>query len=83
MIHLIYFAKLRSLLGKAEEKMELPDEVSSIGDLQHYLQSKGGTYEQAFSEPGLAAAVNCCHADKQSPVHDLDEIAFFPPIMGG
>ena len=31
----------------------------------------------------VLAAVNLCYVDKDHPVGDGDEVAFFPPVTGG
>lgn len=80
---LLYFAWLRQKTGKSEELLVLPAEIGNVGALMAYLAARGGGYE-AFADPArLRAAVNWEHAGFDVPVHDGDEVAFFPPVTGG
>jgi molybdopterin synthase sulfur carrier subunit len=44
-------------------------------------------WNQATAEKPLPqntlCAINCVHASFKDPVHDGDEVAFFPPVTGG
>ncbi|HEY3778301.1 MAG TPA: molybdopterin converting factor subunit 1 [Rhizomicrobium sp.] len=81
---LLYFAWVRQRIGKAEENLERPSEVTTIAELAAYLHSRGEGYAKAFADPvRLRAARNQEHASFDAPVSDEDEIAFFPPVTGG
>lgn len=80
---LLYFASVRQRLGKSEEALALPGTIASVGDLIAFLAGRGPEYAAVFSDPLLRAAVNQCHALRDAPVTDQDEVAFFPPVTGG
>lgn len=79
-----YFAWVREKIGHAEERVSLPRDLETIGDLMAWLKSRGPEYEAAFAVPGVVrAAVDQVHV---KPTHRLDgakEVAFFPPVTGG
>jgi molybdopterin synthase sulfur carrier subunit len=82
-IRVLFFARLREQLGQSE--LELPHDasVSTVGDLQGLLQSRGESWREALSAANLLCAVNQEQADSTQPIADGDEIAFFPPVTGG
>ncbi|MDZ4868875.1 MAG: molybdopterin converting factor subunit 1 [Alphaproteobacteria bacterium] len=81
---LIYFAWVRQKVGRAEEVLDVPREVATVGALASWLQARGGGYAEAFADlKRMRAAVNQEHVDFASPVSAGDEVAFFPPVTGG
>lgn len=84
MVTVVYFARLREALGQPSEQLALPADVRDLAGLRRLLMSRGGAWsdELADSKP-VRAAVNQDMAHGDTPVHDGDEIAFFPPVTGG
>jgi molybdopterin synthase sulfur carrier subunit len=83
-VTILYFAWLRERTGTTQESLELPDGLTTIGDLIALLRARGGGYEAAFSLGRvIRAAVNQNFADPSTPIAPGDEIAFFPPVTGG
>jgi molybdopterin synthase sulfur carrier subunit len=83
-VTILYFAWLRERTGTTQESLELPDGLTTIGDLIAHLRARGGGYEAAFSLGRvIRAAVNQNFADPSTPIAPGDEIAFFPPVTGG
>jgi sulfur-carrier protein len=83
-VNLLYFAWLRQKIGRSEEQLDLPDDVTTVGALASHLARRGGGYAQAFADTArLRAAVNREHVPFDAPVADGDEVAFFPPVTGG
>lgn len=81
---LIYFAWVRQKVGRAEEVVDVPRDVTTVGALATWLQSRGGGYAEAFADlKRMRAAVNQEHVDFGAPVSASDEVAFFPPVTGG
>lgn len=79
-----YFAWLRSKVGRAEEEVSPPDDVSTIGALMTWLAADRPGFAEALDKPGVVrAAVNQDYAEANHPVKQDDEIAFFPPVTGG
>ena len=84
MITILYFARLRDALGTAGEQFELPAEVRDTGALRMLLCTRGGDWAQGLGEAGrVLVAVNQELAAWDTPIHDGDEVAFFPPVTGG
>ena len=83
-VKVLYFASLREKLGKDAEEIELPTGVTTVAALRSQLKSRGGVYENSFSEKILLrAAVNQDMVQPTAAVKAGDEIAFFPPVTGG
>lgn len=84
MMKLIYFAWVRERIGKAEEDVELPADVKSVGDLLAWLKTRGEEYEAALQYPkAIRVAINQEHVDHREPIAGAREIALFPPMTGG
>lgn len=83
-MRLVYFAWVRETLGRAEEVVDLPPGVSTVGALAAWLAARGGVYAEAFADlTTVRAAVNLAFAEPDDPVAAGDEVAFFPPVTGG
>ena len=80
-VTVLYFAALRDLAGRSEEKLALPPEVKSVRALSAHLAAR---------VPGLAermsfvrVARNEAFANDEDAIHDGDVIALIPPVAGG
>jgi molybdopterin converting factor subunit 1 len=83
-VKLVYFAWVRQKVGIGEESLSLPPDVTTVSELVTYLAGRGAGYRDAFVNPArLRAAINQDHVHFDAPVHDDDEVAFFPPVTGG
>ncbi len=81
---LLYFAWVKTRIGLAEEEVQPPAEVATVGQLMGWLATRGPGYAAAFAEPErLRAAVNQDFAKTEAAVGAGDEVAFFPPVTGG
>ncbi|MDH3241324.1 MAG: molybdopterin converting factor subunit 1 [Alphaproteobacteria bacterium] len=81
---LLYFAWLRTRIGRGEEDIEPPPEVATVADLLAWLAARGAGYAEALARPDLVrVAVNQEFAGPDTLVHAGDEIALFPPVTGG
>jgi molybdopterin synthase sulfur carrier subunit len=81
---LLYFAWLRSRIGVAEERVEAPDTVRTVGDLLAWLPTRGPAYAQALADPSvIRVAVNHDYAGPDRTLNAGDEVALFPPVTGG
>ena len=84
MVKLLYFARLREILGTSGEELELPGTVHDILSLTAWLRQRGGQWEVELApEKPVRVAVNQDLAGPQSAIRNGDEIAFFPPVTGG
>ncbi len=83
-MRLSYFAWVRERVGKAEEEIELPPDVTTIGDLVLWLKGRGEEYAHAFEHGEvIRAAIDRRHVRPDAVIAGASEIAFFPPMTGG
>ena len=81
---LLYFAWVRQKIGRSEEELALPPDVTTVASLMEFLRRRGPGYEAAFQNSALLrCAVNQEHAKFDARVGPDDEVAFFPPVTGG
>lgn len=80
-VQILYFAKIRDLIGKAEEVLVLPDSVTKLSDLVGYLTNLHPVLEGRLGSVRLAR--NETFASLSEPVADGDTIALIPPVAGG
>ncbi|WP_419903806.1 molybdopterin converting factor subunit 1 [Kiloniella sp.] len=81
---ILYFAWLRTSIGKSSEEIAPPAEVKTIDDLLNWLPSLGENYTSALEKRDLLRiAVNQEYADLDQEIKTGDEIALFPPVTGG
>jgi len=80
----LYFAWVRERIGKAEEIIEPPAAVRTVGDLIGWLTARGDEYAYAFERPKvIRAAIDHTHVRPDAVISGAREIAFFPPMTGG
>jgi len=79
-----YFAWVRERVGKADEDVDVPAGVTTVGELMTWLSSRGEEYAHAFDNPAvIRAAIDKTHVKPQTKIASASEIAFFPPMTGG
>jgi sulfur-carrier protein len=79
-----YFAWVRERVGKADEEIDLPEGVTTVGDLVAWLSRQGEGYAYAFENPNIVrSAIDKHHARADARITGASEIAFFPPMTGG
>jgi len=80
----LYFAWVRERVGKAEEELDPPATVATVGDLIAWLSKRGEGYAYAFEQPAaVRAALDRVHARSDATIAGAKEVAFFPPMTGG
>jgi sulfur-carrier protein len=83
-LKVLYFAWVRERVGKAEEIVEPPEAVRTVGDLIGWLATRGDLYAHAFETPHLIrAAIDHTHVRPDAAISGAREIALFPPMTGG
>ena len=83
-IRVRYFASLREALGRDEESIDLPAEISTAGDLRRWLVARGGVWAEQFADTRpVRIAVGQRMVNSDAPLAGASEIAFFPPVTGG
>jgi sulfur-carrier protein len=79
-----YFAWVRERVGKAEEIVEPPSGVRTVGELIDWLAKRDDVYAHAFETPRvIRAAIDHAHVKPDAMIAGAREIAFFPPMTGG
>lgn len=79
-----YFAWVREKIGRAEEEVEVPADVATVGDLVDWLAARGAPYDEALTAGGVVrAALDHVHVKPRQALGRAREIAFFPPVTGG
>lgn len=81
MIHVIFFAQVRELVGI--DRLELPAEYETVEALRQALCTRGNKWPLALEPGKLLMAVNQTLVTGDHPIIDGDEVAFFPPVTGG
>jgi sulfur-carrier protein len=83
-VKLVYFAWVRERVGKSDEIIAPPAEVTTVGGLIAWLATQGENYAYAFEKPAIIrAAIDQMHVRHDKPLAGAREIAFFPPMTGG
>lgn len=83
-VTLRYFAWLRERAGLGEERLSLPPDVRTVGDLLLWQARRGHPFDQAFAKPeAIRVAIDHAHAKPTTVIGTAREIAFFPPVTGG
>ena len=83
-IELRFFASVREALGLAQERVELPDDVRTVGAVRDYLIARGGAWAETLAHGrALRMAFNQVMCPDSTPLQDGGEVAFFPPVTGG
>ena len=83
-VKLLYFAWVRERAGVAQETVELPTGVGTVGDVMTWLKGRGPGFAAAFERVEvIRAAVDQQHVGHDTAISGAREIAFFPPVTGG
>jgi sulfur-carrier protein len=83
-LKLRYFAWVRERIGKAEEDIDPPACIGTVGELVAWLAKRGEGYAYAFENPKVVrAAIDKSHVRPDARIAGAGEIAFFPPMTGG
>lgn len=83
MLKVIYFAKLKEIIGLSEEIIKI-DKPCTIFSIIEMLKKKDKKYCKAFKDLSVVkCSINHNYAEFSEVVSDEDEISFFPPVTGG
>ena len=83
-IELRFFASVREALGLAQERIELPGTVRTVGQVRDHLIARGGVWSEALAhQRALRMAFNHVMCGPETAVQEGGEVAFFPPVTGG
>ena len=79
-----YFSWIKEHIGKSEENLDLPVDVTTINELIDYLNNLNDQYKIVFAKRDLIKiAVNKTYSSVDTKISQNDEVAFFPPVTGG
>ena len=79
-----YFSWIKEHIGKSEEKIDLPSNITNVNQLINYLNEIDEKYNIIFEKKELIKiAVNKTYSSFDTNISNSDEIAFFPPVTGG
>jgi len=83
-VSVLYFARLREVLGVEREEIPLPGTAPTVASLRELLLRRGGAWEKELA-PGrpVRIAVNQDMARTDTVLRNGDEVAVFPPVTGG
>lgn len=83
-VKILYFARVRQIIGRAEDRIELPDDVTTVSELIDFLSGEDEGCAAAFADRRtLRAAVDKAHVQLNASLLGAREVAFFPPVTGG
>jgi len=83
-VRIVYFAWVRERVGKADEELDIPASVTTVGELIAWLSRRGEQYAYAFANPKIIrTAIDKTHVRADVGIGNAREIAFFPPMTGG
>ena len=79
-----YFSWIKEHIGKSEEHIDLPSNITNVNQLINYLNEIDEKYNIIFEKKELIKiAVNKTYSSFDTNISNSDEIAFFPPVTGG
>ena len=82
MVTLKYFASLRTIAGKEEDRLDLGNETT-VQKLAEILAKTTPQIGEMIQGKKILVSVNQDVATLDTVIHDGDEVAFLPPFSGG
>jgi molybdopterin synthase sulfur carrier subunit len=81
-IRVLFFASVRDRLGV--DQLAIEEVPSTVEELRTGLAARDPDWEEVLGAgQRVLVAVNQAMAGPQTPLHDGDEVGFFPPVTGG
>jgi molybdopterin synthase sulfur carrier subunit len=80
-VRVLYFAGLREALGLAEEAIDVPAGIRTVGDLSAHLAARHAAYAERRKHVRVARNEAFAHEDET--LRDGDVIGLIPPVAGG
>lgn len=83
-LHVLYFARLREVFGRASEEVDLAGFAPDVGGLVACLRARGSPWDAELApDRTFRVAVNQEMATLETPLRANAEVAIFPPVTGG
>jgi molybdopterin converting factor subunit 1 len=82
MITLKYFASLKSIAEKEEDRLDIENPIT-IDQLSDIISETAPKMGEMIREKKVLISVNQEMASVDTVIHDGDEVAFLPPFSGG
>ena len=84
MVHILYFAWVREMVGADSETLPLPADIATVAALLDWLAARSPGHAAALADRSrIRVAVDQDFAAPGAPVAGAREIAIFPPVTGG
>jgi sulfur-carrier protein len=81
---ILYFARLRQIVGRGQDDIDIPPHVTTVSELIDFLKSRDEGTVEAFADlRTLKVAIDQSHASLEASIAGAREVAFFPPVTGG
>ncbi len=81
---IVYFSWVRERIGREEEQVDVPAEVTTAGELIAWLATRGPEYRHALEHAtSVRVALDHTHVRPDAPLKGASEAALFPPMTGG
>jgi len=80
-VRVLYFAGVRDAVGIAEETLELPERVGTVGELARFVAERHEPLRERMAT--VRVARNERFADDSERLADGDVLALIPPVSGG
>jgi molybdopterin synthase sulfur carrier subunit len=80
-VRLLYFAAIRELVGRSEDRLEIPAAVTTIGELSAYLETAIPELAGRLGSVRLARNEEIATASTRLEAGDV--VALIPPVAGG
>ena len=80
---IIFFAKIREMIGKEEENITFPENIITVNDMVLFLKEYNKIYHNVFENYDFFVACDEELVDMDYKISNTKEIAIFPPVTGG
>ena len=80
-ITVLYFAGLRDLARRSQERLEVPPRVSTVGQLLVLLETERPELAGRFAS--VRVAINEAFVSHEHALSSGDVVALIPPVAGG
>ncbi len=82
MITLKYFASLKSIAEKEEDRLDIKNPIT-LDQLSDIISKTAPKMGEMIREKKVLVSINQEMASVDTIIHDGDEVAFLPPFSGG